>query len=108
MIAEIIINTTAKKLNRTFDYHIPKELEDFIYIGSKVLVPFGRKKELEEGYVTGFKEKSEYEVKDITKLEDNLTETQIELAKWMAKQYFCNISDCIKLMQTPRHKDKAK
>ena len=28
MIAEIIINTQAKKLNKTFDYQIPKDLED--------------------------------------------------------------------------------
>ncbi len=110
MIAEIIINRTAKKLNRTFDYHIPKELEDIIIIGSKVLVPFGKGKKLEEGFVVGIKEKSEYEVKDIAKLEDNLTEKQISLARWMAKKYFCNVSDCIKLMLTPgtRNKDKEK
>ena len=28
MVAEVIINSTAKKLNRTFDYNIPKELEE--------------------------------------------------------------------------------
>ena len=44
MIAEIIINRTAKKLNRTFDYNIPKELEPYIIIGSKVLIPFGSQK----------------------------------------------------------------
>ena len=100
MIAQVIINTTAKQLNRTFDYNIPSNLEDQIFIGTKVLVPFGRKKDLEEGFVVGFKEKSEYTVKDIAKLEDALTENQIQLAKWMAKRYFCNVSDCIKLMQT--------
>ena len=42
MVAEVIINRTAKKLNRTFDYSIPEELEDFIIIGSKVIVPFGK------------------------------------------------------------------
>ena len=68
MIAEIIINRTAKKLNRTFDYQIPKEMEEYIYIGTKVLVPFGRAKKLEEGFVVGFKEKTEYEVKEIAKI----------------------------------------
>ena len=29
MIAEVVINRTAKKLNRTFDYAIPKELLKF-------------------------------------------------------------------------------
>ena len=45
MIAEVIINTNAKKLNRTFDYKVPEELKDEIMIGSKVLVSFGNKKE---------------------------------------------------------------
>lgn len=30
MIAEIIINRSAKRLNRTFDYNIPKDLEELI------------------------------------------------------------------------------
>lgn len=106
MIAEVIINRTAKKLNKTFDYGIPKDLEDLIIIGSKVLVPFGKGGKLEVAFVVGIKEKSNFEVKDITKLEDNLSEKQIELARWMAKRYFCNISDCIKLMLTPGTRGK--
>ena len=105
MIAEVIINSTAKKLNRTFDYNIPKHLEDYIIVGSKVLVNF---KTPEEAYVVGIKEKSEYKVKDILKIEDNLTDKQMNLAKWMAKRYFCNISDCIKLMLTPGTRTKNK
>ena len=101
MIAEVILNRSAKKLNRTFDYNIPANMQDFVIIGSKVLVPFGNSKTLEEAYVIGIKEKSNYEVKDIAKIEDNLTDFQIKLAKWMAKHYFCNVSDCIKLMLTP-------
>ena len=101
MIAEVIINRSAKKLNRTFDYNVPKELEGLILIGSKVLVPFGRAEKLEEAYVVGIKEKSNYEVKNISKVKNDLTDKQIELAKWMAKRYFCNVSDCIKLMTAP-------
>ena len=81
MIAEVIINSTAKKLNRTFDYEIPKDLEEFILAGSKVLVPFGNFKTLEEAYVVGIKEKSEFKVKEIARLEENLTERQINLAR---------------------------
>lgn len=106
MIAEVIINRTAKKLNRTFDYRVPKDLEDLIIIGSKVLVPFGRGEKLEEAFVVGIKEKSDFEVKEIAKIEDNLSEKQIELARWMAKKYFCNVSDCIKLMLTPGTRGK--
>ena len=110
MVAEVIINRGAKKLNRTFDYNIPKELEELILVGSKVLVPFGNGEKLTEAFVVGIKETSAFEVKDIAKLEENLTDKQIALAKWMAKRYFCNVSDCIKLMLTPgtRNKNKEK
>lgn len=65
---------------------------------------------LEEGFVIGIKEKSSFEVKTIAKLEENLTDKQIELSRWMAKRYFCNVSDCIKLMLRPgtRNKNKEK
>ena len=106
MIAEIIINRSAKRLNRTFDYNIPKELEELIMIGSTVLVPFGKASTLEEGYVVGIKENTTYKVKEIVKIKHNLTEKQIKLAKWMAKRYFCNVSDCIKQMLTPGTKSK--
>ena len=106
MVAEVIINSAAKKLNRTFDYNIPKEVEDLVVIGSKVLVPFGRFKNLEEAHVVKIKQSSEFEIKDIVKVEMGLTDKQIELAKWMAKKYFCNVSECIKLMQTPGTRTK--
>lgn len=110
MIAEVIINRTAKKLNRTFDYHVPKNLEGLIFVGSKILVPFGKGGKLEEAFVVGLKEKTNYanEIKEIAKLEEQLKDEQIELAKWMAKRYFCSISDCIKLMLTPGTRTKNK
>lgn len=110
MIAEVIINRTAKKLNRTFDYYVPKELEGLILVGSKVLVPFGKGEKLEEAFVVKLKERTNYsnQIKKITKLEEQLKDEQIELAKWMAKRYFCNVSDCIKLMLTPGTRTKNK
>ena len=102
MIAEIILNSSAKELNKTFDYNIPSNLEGIIHIGSRVFVPFGNSKRLEEGFVIGFKEKTEYKIKDIKKVEESLlTEKNIELAKLMARRYFCNVFDCIKLMLPP-------
>ena len=105
MIAEVIINSNVKNLNKTFDYLVPTDLEDKISVGSRVLVQFGNKKALEEGYVVNFKEKSEFEakLKQISKIENKLylSKENIELAKWMAHRYFCNVSDCIKLMLPP-------
>ena len=103
MIAEIIMNSSVKNLDKTFDYNIPSTMIDKVKIGSRVLVKFGNIKDLKEGFVVNIKEKSEFDVKDIAKVEerDFIDEPKINLAKWMAKRYFCNVSDCIKLMLPP-------
>lgn len=108
MIAEIIINNNAKQLDRTFDYNVPEEMKNTIKIGSRVLVPFGNMKKLEEGFVVNFKETTEYKTKDIAKIgkESTLNENKVQLAKWIAKRYFCNLSESIKLMLPPGTKTK--
>ena len=108
MIAEVIINNSAKQLDRTFDYNVPNEMQNDIKIGSRVLVPFGNMKKLEEGFIVGFKETTEYKAKDIAKIgkESTLNESKVELAKWIAKRYFCNLSESIKLMLPPGTKTK--
>ena len=104
MIAEVIIQSNVKNLNRVFDYKIPAEYEDkaLELIGARVLIPFGRMKSLEEGFIVNIKPSTEYEVKEIARIEEKyLDEERINLAKWMARRYFCNISDCLKLMLPP-------
>ena len=105
MVVEVIINSIVKTLNRTFDYSVPIELVGSIKIGSRVLLPFGFSKQPEEGFVVNIKETSQYmnKLKDIISIQEkySLTKENIELAKWMSKRYFCNVSDCIKLMLPP-------
>ena len=102
MFASILINTNAKELNRVFDYVVPKEYENVISIGARVFVPFGKGKNLSEGYVVDLMDSSEFANKEIASIEDSiLTEDNVELAKLMAQKYFCNVADCIKLMLPP-------
>lgn len=103
MVAEIILNSNAKELNRVFDYNIPETMVYKAMVGSRVFVQFGNRKQLEEGFIIGIKESSEFKLKNIEKIvnENGLTEEKVELAKWMARRYFCNISECIKLMLPP-------
>ncbi len=105
MIAEVIVNRIAKDLNKIFDYIIPKYMENTIKIGARIFVPFGSKDTCIEGFVIGFKQESKFANKEIIRIEDiPLTEENIELAKLMARRYFCNISECIKLMLPPGEK----
>ena len=101
MVAEVIINTIAKELNKTYDYIIPDPILKNVKIGSRVIVPFGKTKQ-EEGFVVAIKNESKYANREIIEIEDNiLTEENIKLAKIMSKRYFCNISDAIRLMLPP-------
>ena len=96
------MNSTAKVLNRVFDYLVPVELEDRVKIGDRVSIPFGNSKSFKEGFVFDIKESSEFAKKYIHNIEkDGLTEERMTLAKLMSRMYFCNIFDCIKLMLPP-------
>ena len=77
MIAEIIINTNAKSLNQTYDYIVPDSMKEIIKIGSRVFVPFGRKKQ-EEGFVISFKQFSEFANKEINENYDYLLSFRFE------------------------------
>ena len=100
MIAEVIIDSSVKTLNKKFDYEIPEGMN--AQVGTRVFVPFANKKELSDGIVVGIKENSEFKVKKIAGLQpEQIDKNYIELAKWMANRYFCNISECLRLMLPP-------
>ena len=102
MFAEIILNASAKQLNRVFDYCIPQKLENTIKIGNRVLVPFGNSKRSKEGFVVKIKNESSFANKDIISiLDDGISEENMKLAQFMSQRYFCNIFDAIKLMLPP-------
>ena len=47
-----------------------KNFHGTISVGTKVIVPFGTMKRYQEGFVIGIKEKSEYKVKDVLKVDN--------------------------------------
>ena len=106
MYIEVILNNKVKILNRTFDYIVPENMKDGLNIGSRVLVPFGRS--TKDAYVIGFKDGSEFECKEILEVltTEEISEEKLALAKIMSKRYFCNLSECIKLMLNPKTNTK--
>ena len=106
MYIEVILNNKVKILNRTFDYIVPEHMKYGLNIGSRVLVPFGRS--TKDAYVIGFKDGSEFECKEILEVltTEEISEEKLALAKIMSKRYFCNLSECIKLMLNPKTNTK--
>lgn len=91
MIAQVIVDVAAKQTDRIFEYHIPAELEKDIKIGSRIIVPFGRRKV--QGFVVGIEEKSQFKgkLKDLLVTVDEmppLTPELIKLSENLAQNIF--------------------
>ena len=74
MIAQVIINTNVKTLNKYFSYHVPENLENIIQIGDRVCIPFGKGDKIEEGFVVDYVENCNFETKDIIRMVDSLSQ----------------------------------
>ena len=95
--AEVIL---PLPLYSTFTYTIPNNLAGTIQIGSRVLVPFGKKK-IYTGIVTLLHNNrpGDFEVKDIISSLDSypiLRHPQLKFWEWIANYYLCSIGDVYK------------
>ncbi|MDT3698229.1 MAG: primosomal protein N' [Thermincola sp.] len=89
--AEIIVDVSAKKLDRVFHYRIPDHMTGRLVEGMRVIVPFGQR--TVEGYVVGFSEKPDVpQTKDIISVVDDsplFNRDLLDLARWMSERYMC-------------------
>ena len=93
MYAKIIIDITHEKLDRTFEYEVPKDMEDGLAIGSSVLVPFGNQDRLRQGFVVGFAKECSFDPEKIKAIHGkapksvSIEENLVSLAVWMKEHY---------------------
>ena len=93
--ADIIVEISSEKLDKPFQYSVPKELEGKIVPGAYVSIPFGRGSRLIKGYVVALSDSPKIEpekIKDIAALavvdENNRAYDElIRLAVWMKRHY---------------------
>ena len=99
MYVDVLVEIETKHLDKTFTYHVPKELEAEVMIGKRVLVPFGAR-EL-EGYILNIKNSSEMATKDLTNILDAepiLNDELLYLGKFMQKQTLSSLCSCYNTM----------
>ena len=51
--ADIIVDISHEKLDKSFQYRVPEKLKDEIQVGMVVSIPFGRGNHVRKGYVSG-------------------------------------------------------
>ena len=83
-------------LPNLFSYRVPFELNDFIKVGQRVVVPFGKNKLVTAIVRTVHQEVPKYTTKYIDFILDEqaiVTEHQLQFWEWMAIYYMANIGD---------------
>ena len=109
MIVSVLVEINFNKKEKTFDYLVPKKLENEIELGKRVLVPFGNKNL--EGFIINIKEKSEYELKEIISIIDEnpiLNEELLKLGKQISDELVCNLISVYQTMLPKGYKAKTK
>lgn len=114
MYADIIVDITHEKLDKIFQYRIPKEMEGRLQTGMEVLIPFGRANRETKGYVIGFSEKCNYDpekIKEITKIIQNhiaIEAKLVALAAWMKEHYGGTMIQALKTVLPIKQQEKQK
>lgn len=112
MYAKVIVDITHEKLDRVFEYGIPKEMEADVRVGVEVTVPFGKGNRPTSGYVIGISEKCEYDpekVKEILGLSEKKMAIEgklVALAVWMKEQYGGTLIQSLKTVLPIKKEEK--
>ena len=112
--ADIIIDISSDKLDRSFQYRVPERLEHEIKVGMVVSIPFGNANQLRKGYVTGFSKEPKVasgrlkEISDICSGEETTESRLIALAAWMKENYGSTMIQALKTVLPIQEKIKAK
>ncbi len=101
MFARVVVDIKNDSLSEYYDYCIPENLEDYVAVGTRVLVPFGYQDLL--GYVIEITSNTKYEktaktIKAVLDFEQELTEEQISLARFMSQYYHTSMVQVLNLM----------
>ncbi len=109
--ANIIVDISHEKLDKTFQYLIPEELQPQVHAGVMVEIPFGNRNIT--GYVVEVTEQAEFDVnrmKPITSIKKGgvpIEASLIALAAWMRRNYGGTMNQALKTVIPIKQKTKA-
>ena len=89
--ASVIVDVPAMQTDRSFDYTIPEEWQDFLTPGMRVIVPFGPRKV--QGFVVETKNSSEFDrlkaISECLDLTPCLTPELLKVGHWLTEKTLC-------------------
>lgn len=102
IFADIIVDISHEKLDRTFQYIVPEELETEVKVGMVASIPFGNGNQERKGYIVSLTDKPVYELRKMKEIrglcnEEETTESKlIALAAWMREAYGSTMIQALK------------
>ena len=114
LYADIIVDISQEKLDKTFQYLVPEEMESQIEEGKKVRIPFGKGGREITGYVVGLSLEPKIEadrIKPILSVEEQGMEIEsrlIALAAWIARNYGSTMNQALKTVLPVKEKAAAR
>lgn len=112
--ANIIVDISHEKLDRTFQYKVPEQLKDVLEIGMRVEIPFGKGNRKTMGYIIELTDTAEYEVEKLKEVDAvaegsiSMESQLIALAGWMRKNYGGTMNHALKTVLPVKQKAREK
>lgn len=110
--ASIIIDIVNEKLDRIFEYAIPKLWEEKAVVGASVVIPFGNSNRKINGFIIDIISEPQYDkdkIKEIIEVSESKTVLEgqlISLACWMKEKYGCTMIQALKIVLPVKNKVK--
>ena len=114
LYANIIVDISHEKLDRSFQYRIPESMRESLEVGMVVAVPFGMGSRRMKGYVIEITDKAEYPPEKMKEILETVTDASpvesrlIALAGWMRDYYGSTMIQALKTVIPVKQKIKPK
>lgn len=108
MVVGVLVQLSNQNVDKIFDYFVPSDLECFIKVGIRVLVPFGR--QTLEGFVLEIKDSSNRDLKEIYSILDQdivLNDELLQLGKEIQSSTLSTLISAYQVMLPKALKAKA-
>lgn len=112
--ANVIIDISHEKVDRTFQYRVPQDLLELVAVGDLVSVPFGSGNTLRKGYVVGLSNTAVFDTDKTKNIAGVVTDgvsvqsQLIKLAWWMRSTYGSTMNQALKTVLPVKQKMKPK
>ena len=114
LYADIIVDISHEKLDKTFQYRIPERLRDRLEPGACVMIPFGNGNRLIKGYVVSIGDQCQFapeKIKEILRIAEESVAIEsrlVALAAWMKESYGGTMIQALKTVLPIKKKERAK